>query len=155
MTFLPFQSLYPRFNEVERAYTGFTSSVRLSIHLSIHPSVRPPVCLSVCGQNRVRSVTSTILVGSISYSHILSSNFRRCVACNVCFKIWKFEMFTQILWICNLDFVFFWLGIQYDSIVWVIMRRLGYPQNEGILVVLVLSHIYWIVLCQLYWNKWR
>ena len=47
----------------------------------------PSVRLSVCGQNRVRSVSSTILVGSISYLHILSSNLRRCVACNVCFKI--------------------------------------------------------------------
>ena len=34
------------------------------------PSVR-----LVCGQNRVRSVSSTILIGSISYLHILSSNF--------------------------------------------------------------------------------
>ena len=33
--------------------------------------------------------------------------------------------FLPILEICNLDFVFFWLGIQYDSIVWVIMRRQG------------------------------
>ena len=32
------------------------------------------------------------------------------------FKFWR---------ICNFDFVFFWLGIQYDSIVWVIMRRRG------------------------------
>ena len=47
----------PRFNEVERGYTGFT--------------------LSVCGQNGVRSVSSTIFIGSISYLHILSSNFRR------------------------------------------------------------------------------
>ena len=45
------------------------------------------VRLSVCGQNRICSVSSTILIGSISYLHILSSNFRRCVACNVCFKI--------------------------------------------------------------------
>ena len=44
----------------------------------------PSVRLSVCGQNRVRSVSSTMLVGSISYLHILSSNFRRCVACNAC-----------------------------------------------------------------------
>ena len=60
----------PLFNEVERGVYWF--------HL---------VRLSVCGQNRVRSVSSTILVGSISYLHILSSNFRRCVACNVCSKI--------------------------------------------------------------------
>ena len=45
------------------------------------------VRLSVCGQNRVHSVSSTILIKSISYLHILSSNFRRCVACNACFKI--------------------------------------------------------------------
>ena len=31
----------------------------------------------------------------------------------------------------------FWLGIQHDSIVWVIMRRRGYLQNAGVLVVLV------------------
>ena len=37
------------------------------------------VRLSVCGQNRVRSVSSTILIGSISYLHIFSSNLRRCL----------------------------------------------------------------------------
>ena len=62
----------PRFNEVERGVYWY--------HL---------VRLSVCGQNRVRSVSSTILIGSISYLHILSSNFRRCVACNARFKIQK------------------------------------------------------------------
>ena len=55
------------------------------------------VRLSVCGQNRVRSVSSTILIGSISYLHILSSNFRRCVACNGCFKIQKFEILANSL----------------------------------------------------------
>ena len=44
----------------------------------------------VCGQNRVRSVSSTILVRSISYLHISSSNFRRCVACKGYCKIPKF-----------------------------------------------------------------
>ena len=34
-----------------------------------------------------------------------------------------------------LDRLFFWFGIQYDSIVWVIMRRRGYPQNAGVLVL--------------------
>ena len=71
--------LYPRFNEVERGYTGST--------MSVCPSVRPSVRLSVCGQNRVRTVSSTRLVGSISYLHILSSNLSRCVVCNVCIKI--------------------------------------------------------------------
>ena len=87
-----------RLNEVERAVYRF--------HLGRH----------------VRSVSSTILVGSISYLHISSSNFRRCVACKVYFKI---KNFWQILEIFNFDFVFFWLGIQYDSIEWVIMRRQG------------------------------
>ena len=63
----------PRFNEVERGVYWY--------HL---------VRLSVCGQNRVRSVSSTILIGSISYLHILSSNFRRYVACNASFKIQNF-----------------------------------------------------------------
>ena len=47
------------------------------------PSVRPA--------SRVRSVMPTVLVGSISYLHILSSNFRRCVACNISCKFeWQF-----------------------------------------------------------------
>ena len=45
------------------------------------------VRLSICGQNCVHSVSSTILNGSISYLHILSSNLRRCVVCNAHFKI--------------------------------------------------------------------
>ena len=57
----------------------------------------PSVHLSVCEQNRVRSVSSTTLVGSISYLHIFSSNFRRCVACNACFKIQNFEIFANSL----------------------------------------------------------
>ena len=68
----------PRFNEVERGVYWY--------HL---------VRLSICGQNRVRSVSSTILIGSISYLHILSSNFRRCVACNARFKIQKFEILAN------------------------------------------------------------
>ena len=70
----------PRFNEVERRVYWF--------HL---------VRLSVCGQNRVCSVSSTILIGSISYLHILSSNFRRCVACNVCSNIKKMEVLANSL----------------------------------------------------------
>ena len=65
----------PTSTKLKGGYTCFTLSVCPSVHLS------------VCGQNRVRSVSSTILIGSISYLHILSSNFRRCVACNDCFKI--------------------------------------------------------------------
>ena len=55
------------------------------------------ITLSVCGQNCVRSVSSTILIGSISYLHILSSNFRSCVTCNARFKIKKFEILANFL----------------------------------------------------------
>ena len=43
----------------------------------------------------------------------------------------------------------FWLGIQHDSIVWVIMRQRGYPQNASVLVVLV-----WSVSMLLQTNCW-
>ena len=49
------------------------------ILVSLRPSVRPASC--------VRFVAPTVLVGSISYSYILSSNFRRCVVCKVSCKI--------------------------------------------------------------------
>ena len=54
-------------------------------------SVRQSVCASVCPASRVRFVGPTVLVGSISYLHILFSNFRRCVACKASCKISKFE----------------------------------------------------------------
>ena len=87
------------------------------------------VCLSICGQNHVRSVSSTILVGSISYLHILSSNFRRCVAR----KIWNFGKYFKFL---TLTLSCFDLRSN--------MNQLGnhgavgrYPQNTDVLVVLV------------------
>ena len=58
-------------NEVNRGYSGFTLSMCLSVHLSI------------CGQYHVCSVSSTILAGFFAYSHILSTNFRKCVPCLV------------------------------------------------------------------------
>ena len=69
----------PASTKLKGGYTGFTSSV----------------CPSVCGQNHVCSVSSTILAGSISYLHILSNNFKRCVACKGYCKIPKFEF-----WLC-------------------------------------------------------
>ena len=72
----------------------------------VRPSVRLFVRLSVCGQDRVHSVSSIILIRSISYLHILSSNFRRSVTCNVCFKFHKFVIlansFNFWLWLCLL-----------------------------------------------------
>ena len=108
----------PSFNEVEKEVYRF--------HL-----VRP----SICGQNRVHSVSSTILIGSISclqYYQVTSEGVSRVMFVS---KL-KNLKFLRNLEICNFDFVFFWLGIQYDSIVWVIMRRQGYPKNTGILVLI-------------------
>ena len=58
---------------------------------SVHPSdVRP-------ASHDVRSVAPTVLVGSISYLHILSSNFRRCGVFQVFCKIAKFEFLAMFL----------------------------------------------------------
>ena len=75
----------PASKKVERGYAVFTLSICLSVHVSI------------CAQNCVRSVSSTILVGSSSYLHILSSNFRRCVSCKVCFNIRRFQILQNYL----------------------------------------------------------
>ena len=100
-------------------------------------SLRPSVCLSICPSvrlaSRVRYVAPTVLVGSISYLYILSSDFRRCVACNFSCKIPEMNVW-QFIKICNFDFVFFWLGIWCESLVWVIMGRRGVSQNAGVLV---------------------
>ena len=81
----------PTSTKLKGGYTGFTLSVRPLTRPDLHHVVGlfilREVRLCVCGQNRVCAVSSTILIGSISYLHILSSNFRRCVACTVCFKI--------------------------------------------------------------------
>ena len=61
--------IIPSAHEVEGGHTDFTLSVSSSADWI------------------VSSVSSTILAGSISYLHILSSNFRRCVTCTLCFKI--------------------------------------------------------------------
>ena len=114
----------PRFNEVERGVYWY--------HL---------VCLSVCPS--VDRIVSALYLQQYSSDpfHMCTSyqatsegvsRVMRVNACNAC-KFWRiFKNF-------NCDFVFFWLGIQYDSMVWVIIRRRGYPQNSGVLVVLVLK----------------
>ena len=93
--------LYPCFNEVERGYTGFTSSVR--------PSGRLAVWSSVCGQNVACSVSSTILAWSLSYLHILSNNFRRCVACKD-YCMFPNLIFWHFFFFCNFDFVLYDMG---------------------------------------------
>ena len=41
---------------------------------------------------------------------------------------------------CNFDFVLFWLGIQYDSIEWVIMRRRGVSSERNFMLQLLLEY---------------
>ena len=95
-------------------------------------------------ENRVRSVTSTVLDVFFPYLVQMITIMRRCVACD---DLWPwpkssrsfdldFENRVRSVTFSVLDRLFFWLGIQYDSIVWVIMR--GYPQNAGVLVILVM-----------------
>ena len=62
-------------------YIPRTTKLLGGILVSLRPSVRPPVRPSV----------PTVLVRSISYLYILSSNFRMCVACKVSCKISKLE----------------------------------------------------------------
>ena len=83
----------------------FTAVLSISYCFLIYPPPHPTpsptklkgvhwfhlVRLSVCGQNRVRCVSSTILATSISYLQILSTNFRMCVACWFLWQILKFE----------------------------------------------------------------
>ena len=73
-------------------YIVFTPSV----HLSVCPSIRPT--------SRVCSVVPTVLVGSISYLYILSSNFRRCVMCKDSCQILGFQFLAIFkiswLWLC-------------------------------------------------------
>ena len=95
------------------------------------------VRLSVCGENGVQSVSSTILAGFTSYLHILSNNIRNmsCAKFVSNLKIWSsgkfFKFVTLILsyfdWVSNMKW----------SIIWVIMGWWGYPQNASILVILV------------------
>ena len=113
-------SLCPTHNKV-------VGGILVSLRLSVRRSVRP----SICPTSRVRSVAPTVLVESISYLHILSSNFQK-----VC-RILKFQNlnFWQFFKICNFDLVFFWLGIWCESLVWVIMGRWGVSHNAGVLVI--------------------
>ena len=111
---------------------------------SVRPSVPRPY--RVCPPSYVRSVAPTVLVGSISYLHILSSNFRRCVPCQVSCKI-----YGNFLKYVSFNIVLFWLGIWCESLVWVITGRRGVSQNAGVLVVLVYPVL---VTCQIAKYHW-
>ena len=86
-TFQELLTLFYLYPPTQRSWTG------VYWFQLIHLSVRPSIYLSVCGQNLVRSVSSTILARSISYLHILSTNFRRCAAWNFFFFFFKIQKF--------------------------------------------------------------
>ena len=65
-------------------FTYATSNICQRIILAPHNEV------SVLPASGVHYVAPTVLVGSISYLHIGSSNFRKCVACRIVYKIWNF-----------------------------------------------------------------
>ena len=73
-------------------YTGFTLSVCPSVHLSVCPSMD--------------RIVSALYLQQYSYLRILSSIFRRCVACKYFFKIQKCEILANSLnlklWLCLL-----------------------------------------------------
>ena len=73
-------------------YAPHSTKLKGGILVSPCPAVR----LSIRGHNSVRSVPSTILAGSISYLHTLSSNFRWC-AHLICFNQIENFKFWQIL----------------------------------------------------------
>ena len=58
--------------QLQKVYSKFVCKFLGSILVSVGPSIH-----HAC---RVRSVAPTVLVGSVSYSYILSNNFRMCVA---------------------------------------------------------------------------
>ena len=84
-------------------------------------------------ENRVRSVASTVPDGVFPYLYkwSLAREHGEGVSHVVTFDL---DLYLQS------HSTLFWLGIQHDSIVWVIMRRRGgYPQNAGVLVFPVID----------------
>ena len=118
--------LYPL---LQRSWKG-------GILVSPCPSVRPSVRLSVCPP--VDKIVSALYLQQYSLDpfHICTSYQATKEGVSRVMPVSKFKnlKFWGIFLICNFDFVFFWHGIQYDSVVWIIMRRWGYPQNAGVLV---------------------
>ena len=100
----------PRFNEVDRGVYWY--------HL-----VRLSVCPSV---DRIVSALYLQQYSSDPF-HICTSYQATSEGVSRVMPVSKFKnvKLWRIFKICNFDFVIFWLGIQYDSMVWVIMRRRG------------------------------
>ena len=111
--------IHPTSTKLKGGYAGFT--------LSVCPSV-----------DRVLSALylQQYWLDSSDFAHLIKQFQKVCWVYSLFLKF-KNLKFLQSLLICNFFFVFFWLGIQYDSIAWVIMKWRGYPQKAGILAVLV------------------
>ena len=101
----------PASTKSKRGYTDFTLSV----------------CPSVCPS--VYRIVSALYLQQYSPDpfHICTSYQATSEGVSHVMFVSKFKnlKFWQIRQICNFDFVFFWLGIQYESIVWNIIRRWG------------------------------
>ena len=93
--------LYPPHNKV-------VGGILVSLHLSVRPSFRPA--------SHVGSVAPTVLVGSISYSCILSRHFRRCVTYKSSSKISKFVFLAIFLTFVTLIVSCFDLGSHFKQI---------------------------------------
>ena len=103
-----------KLESVLSSYTTASTNLKGGMLVSPYPSVR----LSCCGQNRGRSVSSTI---HFIFAHLIKQLQKMC--CMRClFQNSKITNFGEFFNFFNFDFVFFSLGIQFDSIVWVIMR---------------------------------
>ena len=87
-------------------------------------------------ENRVHSVTFSVLYRLFPYLPQIITTIRGCVMCKVYNKILQFQFFANFsnfsaftlkknLQFCLYSFHIFWLGIWYESIVWVIMGRRG------------------------------
>ena len=101
------------------------------------PSVCPSVCLSVPHPvSAMYHLQFWLDPFHIYTSYQATSEGVSCVKFLAKYKKLKFWQFFKI---CNFDIVLFWLGICCESLVWVIMGRQGVSQNEGILVVLILT----------------
>ena len=105
--------------------TGITLSVCPSVHLSICPSVDRIVSALYLQKN------------SSDPFHICTSNQATSKGVSRVMPVSKFKnlKFWRMFLICNFDFVFFWLGIQYDSVVCLIMRRRR-VSSEGIVCII-------------------
>ena len=106
-----------------RGYTGFTLSVRLSlVRLSVDKIVSALYLLQYSPDPF--HINTSYQATSEGVLHVFFKIK----------KIWSFgKFFKSVTWTLSC----FVLGYMSWSVVWVIMARWGYPQNTGILVVLV------------------